>query len=349
MRPGSGVEDPGPPSTSWAVAAAVAVVIVAIVGGAWWLARPASSFKPPPGVHGVSSSQGHLPASDAPGPTSVQAGLRYGDDPAQLLDLYRPTGVTGPLPVIVYFHSGGWVSGTRTDVPPFLLREVDRLHVALASVDYRLTTATTNKFPASPQDADRAIRWLKANAAGLALDAKRFVLAGTSAGGHLASLAATAPGGYVASDLPPLLASQDPRVIGVIDAVGPSDLAALGTTGGSFGATIETEFLGCVVPNPATCDPVVVADASVPPHVTAAAPPAFLVYGKQDVLVRTTSQGRPLAGAWAAARGDAAREPAGLWGVWYEEANDGHNISQSTIDMTALESWLSAVLDGRLR
>ena len=81
----------------------------------------------------------------------------------------------------------------------------------------------------------------------------------------------------------------------------------------------------------------------------AAAPPAFLVYGSKDTLVRPSTQGRPLAAAWAAARGDAAREPSGLWAVWYEEASDGHNVSQSTIDMSALTDWLSSVLDGRLR
>ena len=336
-------------SGSWLVAAAVAVVIAGVVGGAWWLARPHSTFTPPPGVHGVSAHAGTLPASDPPGPTTEVTGLRYGDDPTQLLDLYRPPGVHGFLPVVVYFHSGGWVGGTRSDVPDFLLREVSRLHLELASVDYRITSNGHNLFPAAPEDADRAVRWLKANAIELGLDPKKFVLAGTSAGGHLAALDAAAPGQFVAPDLPVLLAAQDPRVLGVIDAVGPSDLATLGTTGGALGATLETEFLGCVVAKPATCNPAAVADASVAGHLTPAAPPAFLVYGSKDTLVRPSTQGRPLAAAWAAARGDAAREPSGLWAVWYEEASDGHNVSQSTIDMSALTDWLSSVLDGRLR
>ena len=336
-------------SEAWAGAAAVALLVAGIVGVAWWLARPHSTYTPPPGVHGVPARSGTLPASDPPGPATEITGVPYGDDPAQLLDLYRPPGVSGRLPVVVYFHSGGWVGGTRAEVPAFLLREVSRLHVELASVDYRITADGRNLFPAAPQDADRAVRWLKANAAGLALDPTRFVLAGTSAGGHLAALDAAAPGEFVAPHLPPSLAAQDPRVIGVIDAVGPSNLGRLGTTGGSLGATLETQFLGCAVPKPATCNPMMVIDASVVAHLTPAAPPAFLVYGTKDTLVRPSAQGRPLAAAWAAARGDAAREPSGQWGVWYEEAHDGHNISQSSIDMDALESWLSAVLQGRLR
>jgi acetyl esterase/lipase len=337
-------------SASWFLAAAAAVVIAGVVGGAWWLARPHPTFTPPPGVHGVPAHRGTLPDSDPPPPTLTVTGVRYGDDPTQLLDLYRPPGVHGRLlPVIVYFHSGGWVGGTRADVPDFLLREVSQLHVELASVDYRITSDGHNRFPAASQDADRAVRWLKASAAELGLDPKRFVLAGTSAGGHLAALDAAAPGQFVAPDLPVPLAGQDPRVRGVIDAVGPSNLATLGTTGGSLGATLETEFLGCVVPEPATCSPLMVADASVAGHLTAAAPPAFFVYGSKDTLVRPSTQGRPLAAAWAAARGDAAREPPGRWAVWYEEAADGHNVSQSTVDMSALTDWLSAVLDGRLR
>ena len=63
----------------------------------------------------------------------------------------------------------------------------------MASIEYRLTPSVT--FPANVEDVRTAVRWLKANAAAHALDPDRICLWGTSAGGHLAAVAALAPRG----------------------------------------------------------------------------------------------------------------------------------------------------------
>jgi acetyl esterase/lipase len=280
--------------------------------------------------------------------TQVIAGLAYGPDAAQRINLYRPVGDRSRLPVLVYLHSGGWLSGTLDQVPDFLLQEVTRLHVEVASVGYRLSGPHgANPFPDAPDDVDRAVRWLTANAPFLLLDPSRVVLTGTSAGGHLAALTGVAPGAFTEPGLPHELAAATPHIIGVIDAVGPSNLLAMAREGG-LAAGMVTEFLDCPSVKPSTCNPNVLRAASITPHLSTSAPPAFLVYGKHDTLVPPSSQGTPLAAAWAAARGDIQRDP-GARAVWYEIANDGHNVSQASIDMTALEQWLRDVLAGKLR
>jgi len=107
-----------------------------------------------------------------------------------LLDVYRPAGQGGPLPIVVYLHGGGWMVGTRTD------REYQRT-VPLAahgfivvSADYRLSGVA--KFPAPLNDARRALLWLKSRAADLGGDAGRIAVSGGSAGAHLAALLALA-------------------------------------------------------------------------------------------------------------------------------------------------------------
>ena len=54
------------------------------------------------------------------------------------LDLYRPSGASGRLPVIVFLHGGGWSGGTRTTGPDFS-RFFAQDGFAMASIEYRLT------------------------------------------------------------------------------------------------------------------------------------------------------------------------------------------------------------------
>jgi acetyl esterase/lipase len=328
------------------IAVGLAAVMV-VAAGAWAFSRVKDQH-PPPGVVAVPAGTGTFPATARPGATQEIVGLSYGPDPAQRIDLYRPPGDKSKLPVLAYLHSGGWLSGTLDQVPDFLLQEVTRMHVELASVGYRLSGAHgTNPFPDAPDDVDRAVRWLTANAAFFAIDPAKVVLTGTSAGGHLAALTGAAPGTFTEPGLPHALMVATPHIIGVIDAVGPSDLTSMAREGG-LAAGMVTEFLDCPSLHPTTCNPDALRAASIAPHLGTSAPPAFLVYGKHDTLVPPSTQGSPLAAAWAAARGDIQRDP-GARGVWYEIANDGHNVSQASIDMTALEQWLSEVLSGKLR
>ncbi len=102
---------------------------------------------------------------------------------------YRPAGaVARLLPTILYFHGGGWVMGTLEGYDRVCRYISSRTGCAVVAVDYRL--APEHKFPAAIEDAVASFRWLAENAADLGTDPARIVLAGDSAGGNIAAVAA---------------------------------------------------------------------------------------------------------------------------------------------------------------
>jgi acetyl esterase/lipase len=270
-----------------------------------------------------------------------------------VLDVHVPAGISGPLPIVVFAHAGGWVGGNRGAIPDVIRTLITDVHVAVVSVDYRLVREDAgrgfvNSFPTASHDLDRAIRFVRLNAIGWGLDPGRIIVAGASAGGHLAALAGAAPGIFADPDLPPDLASVSPVVQGVIDYVGPSDFRTFGDAGG-WAPDLMAAFLDCAPGSPASCDAARANAASVVPHLTPVAPPAYFAYGEQDALVVAATQGAPLAAAWAAARGEQAG-PIEARGVRYEQAAGAeHNLDLGNSDFRAMEAWARAVLAGRLQ
>ena len=108
------------------------------------------------------------------------------------LRLYRPIGSQAQqqLPVLVYFHGGGWVIGDL-DTHDTLCRELaNGSGCAVVAVDYRM--GPENRFPAAVDDCIAATRWVRDNAASLQLDPGRMAVGGDSAGGNLAAVVSIA-------------------------------------------------------------------------------------------------------------------------------------------------------------
>jgi len=130
------------------------------------------------GVNDVLRQQGR-PTTPPPGTT--EQNISVGNLPATLI---KPTGARGPLPVILYFHGGGWVIADRKVYAGGARGLARNTGAMVISVDYR--RAPEAAFPAQHDDALASYRWVLQNAARLGGDPNRIAFAGESAGGNLA-------------------------------------------------------------------------------------------------------------------------------------------------------------------
>ena len=101
--------------------------------------------------------------------------------------IYTPAG-SAPLPVLVYFHGGGWVIGNLETHDGTCRTLANGAGCVVASVDYRL--APEHRFPAAVEDAYAATAWVSSHASALNGDAARVAVGGDSAGGNLAAVVA---------------------------------------------------------------------------------------------------------------------------------------------------------------
>jgi acetyl esterase len=133
---------------------------------------------------------------DAPVVAQVQDLSADGPGGPIALRLYRPVARhasasdthAAPLPVLVYFHGGGWTIGDL-DTHDVLCRELSNgAGCAVLSVDYRM--GPENRFPCAVEDCYAATVWCRDQAAALGLDPQRMAVGGDSAGGNLAAVVA---------------------------------------------------------------------------------------------------------------------------------------------------------------
>jgi acetyl esterase len=117
--------------------------------------------------------------------TSITIPTRGGHRPALVL---RPTEIAQTLPILTYFHSGGYVIGGLSESEGEARRLAIEIPAIVVSVSYRL--APEHRFPAAAEDALDAVCWVAENARDLGGDPARLAVAGCSAGGGLAAVAA---------------------------------------------------------------------------------------------------------------------------------------------------------------
>ncbi len=92
------------------------------------------------------------------------------------------------LPVLVWYHGGGWVLGNLDTVDPTMRHLCNAADCIVISVDYRL--APEHPWPAAADDAYAATVWAAQNAPRYGGDASRIAVGGDSAGGNLATVVA---------------------------------------------------------------------------------------------------------------------------------------------------------------
>lgn len=102
-----------------------------------------------------------------------------------LARIYKPRG-SGPFPVLVYFHGGGWVIATLDTYDSSCRALTNAANCMVVSVAYR--QAPEHKFPAAAEDAYAATQWVMTNAAQLGGNPNRVAIGGESAGGNLAAV-----------------------------------------------------------------------------------------------------------------------------------------------------------------
>jgi acetyl esterase len=103
--------------------------------------------------------------------------------------IYTPAGAEqGSFPVLVYFHSGGWVFGSIEAHDPVCRALANHARCLVVSVGYRLAPEYT--FPAAPEDCYAAIQWVAEHAREIKADPARLAVGGDSAGGNLAAVVA---------------------------------------------------------------------------------------------------------------------------------------------------------------
>jgi acetyl esterase/lipase len=178
------------------------------------------------------------------------ANIRYG--PAgrrNLLDLYRPRSHLSGRPTLIYLHGGAFRFGSKRFGARHLLHRLASQGWVCVSANYRLLPAA--RFPAPLVDVKKVIAWVREHGREYGADPTAVFLAGSSAGGHLASLAAFTPNDPV---FQPGFEAADSSVAGAISLYG-------------YYGPVASDW-----PSPLA-------------YVKRNAPPFFVVHGDQDTLV----------------------------------------------------------------
>ena len=102
--------------------------------------------------------------------------------------IYRPKGVKGLLPVVMYFHGGGWILGSKNTHDRLLRDLVNGTGAAFVFVNY--TPSPEAQFPVPNEQAYAATKYIAEHGRELGLDSNRLAVAGDSAGGSMTAVVA---------------------------------------------------------------------------------------------------------------------------------------------------------------
>ena len=228
------------------------------------------------------------PQASAPAnsPSSVQQDIPYGmvGGHPLLLDIYQPTEQASALrPAVVLIHGGGWTSFDKSTMHTMGMFLARCGFVAFA-VDYRLLHGNENLWPAQLDDVQRAVRWIRANAAKYRVDPDHIGAFGHSAGAQLAALLGMED---TRDNSDAALAKYSSRVQAVVEVSGPSDFTTHHDADDD--AFLATFFGGDYAQRSKVWQ-----DASPVFHVSKDVAPFLIMHGTQDSMV-PIGQSRELA------------------------------------------------------
>jgi len=185
------------------------------------------------------------------------------------MDVYYPTSVSAPVPVVINMHGGGWSGGFKEEQGGFTM--YFNKNYAVVNVEYRLRGEAL--APACVEDVRGALHYVLNHAQAWNIDVNKIIFQGGSAGGHLALM-----GGYLMNnriyDNDCVQYSNPIKIMAVIDKYGPNDFTQLMTyssliawTGDRFS---DVNFVNSLAPIT---------------YVNAATPPTYIIHGDADPTI----------------------------------------------------------------
>jgi len=195
---------------------------------------------------------------------------------SQVLDVYQNATTPNRVkaPVLVYMHGGAWNHGQKPE-SWHGFRAWMAAGFTVVTVEYRLVDVAP--APAAVQDVRCALSWVAQNAAKYNFDADRVVTYGTSAGGHLALMAAVLPAKNNI-DLPQC--TQQPHISAVLDFYGPYHLEQSAI--GAFPSPSVARWMG---PDPQPSLEAKEHAMSPATYIRPGIPPVFFAHGDADPVV----------------------------------------------------------------
>lgn len=194
------------------------------------------------------------------------------------LDVFRPEEAGAGRPVLLHIHGGGWVIGSKDTQGLPLMRRMASQGWVVVNANYRLSPRAT--FPDQLIDIKRALAWIREHIAGYGGDPAFVVIAGLSAGAHLASLAALTPN---RPELQPGFEQVDTRFDGCVAMYGVYD--ALDRDGDWPHRGMVHLLKRWVLKVSPEADPALWKLASPIDQVGPQAPPFLIVHGDHDSMV----------------------------------------------------------------
>ncbi|MEX2234396.1 MAG: alpha/beta hydrolase [Cyclobacteriaceae bacterium] len=191
------------------------------------------------------------------------------------LDLYLPSAISNPV-LLVWVHGGAWRSGSKESVPTFFVEN----GVAVASLDFRQSTEA--RFPANIFDIKAAIRFLRAKASGYGYRKDRIAIAGSSSGGHLATLVGVSNKNSELEGAVGNYLEESSDVHAIIDYFGASNLTTILSQSTPHGLNVRKPALELLLGSLPDQGPELARLASPVFQVDKSDPPLLIFHGDQD-------------------------------------------------------------------